>query len=101
MRELSKVNIVGKIEDFISMLHCFSFLFATKDLGFQIERNSNELKWKLYGFSDSDWGNDLDSRKIITGFEIFVNGNLLHWGSRGKYISCITSFIVCGSGIFV
>ena len=80
VRELSKLNRAGKIENFISMLHCCSFLFSSKDMGVQLERNNMELKWKIYGFSDSDWGNDLDSRKNITGIEIFVNRNLLHWG---------------------
>ena len=78
VRELSKVNRLGKLEDFISMLQCGSFLFATKDLGVQMERKTGDWKWNLYGFSDSDWGNDLDNRRSITGIAVFVNGNLIH-----------------------
>ena len=53
VRKLSKVNRLGKIDDFISMLQCCYFLFVTKDLGVQMERNTVEMKWNLYGFSES------------------------------------------------
>ena len=84
VRELSKVNKRGKVSDFVCMLQCCKFLFSTKNLGIQLERNELKCDWKLFGYSDSDWGNDLDSRKNITGIEVFINGNLISWGSRGQ-----------------
>jgi len=84
VRELSKVNKRGKVVDFINMLQCCKFLFSTRNLGIQIERNILNKDWKLYGYCDSDWGSDLDTRKSVTGIAIFVNGNLINWSSRGQ-----------------
>ena len=40
--------------------------------------------WKLEAYCDSDWGNDKDNRKSITGYVIFINGNPLGWVSRAQ-----------------
>ena len=40
--------------------------------------------WKLEAYCDSDWENDKDSRKSVTGFVIFVNGKPLCWVSRAQ-----------------
>ena len=39
---------------------------------------------RLEGFSDSDWENDTDTRKSVTGYVVFVNGNPLSWVSRSQ-----------------
>ena len=37
---------------------------------------------KLEGFSDADWGTNLDDRKSISGLCIFLVGNLISWCSK-------------------
>ena len=49
---------------------------------------TQEKTWKIEAYSDSDWESDSDERKSITGWEIFVCGSLVGWGSRGQ--KCVT-----------
>ena len=37
---------------------------------------------QLEGFSDADWGTNLDDRKSISGLCIFLGGNLISWCSK-------------------
>ena len=37
---------------------------------------------QLEGFSDADWGTNLDDRKSINGLCIFLGGNLISWCSK-------------------
>lgn len=38
-----------------------------------------------------DWGNDLDTRKSVKGFAVFVNSNPLSWVSRDQRTVSIES----------
>lgn len=40
----------------------------------------------LDGYSDSDWGNDRDSRKSTTGFVFTLGGGAISWASRRQTI---------------
>ncbi|OIT40671.1 putative mitochondrial protein [Nicotiana attenuata] len=36
----------------------------------------------VHGYSDSDWGGDIDDRKSTTRFTIFLGSHLISWASR-------------------
>jgi hypothetical protein len=36
----------------------------------------------LEAYSDADWAADIDSRRSMTGYVVFVNGNLVAWSSK-------------------
>ena len=43
---------------------------------------------QVVGYSDADWGNDLDSRRSKTGYAIFMNGGCNSW--RSKLQPCVS-----------
>ena len=54
-------------------------------------------KIELQVHSDSDYAMDRDTRKSTTGFAVYVNGNLVDWGSKLQSIvtqsSCEAEFV--------
>lgn len=50
------------------------------------------MECKLYAFCDSGWGNDKDTRRSVTGYVIFMNGNPMSWVSRSQKNSFIGNF---------
>ena len=56
-----------------------------------LSNNTNKL-WELSIFSDSYWACDTQTRKSVSGWEIFLNNFIISWGSRGqKTISHIST----------
>lgn len=67
------------MDHFKVMLTVCSFLFKTKFLGVKLRKTYGENIWQLDGYLDSDWGNDKETRKSVTGFIVMVNGNAISW----------------------
>jgi len=42
--------------------------------------------FNIRGFSDSDWGTDLDDRKSTTGYCIYIGSNLVSWTSNKQKV---------------
>lgn len=40
------------------------------------------LDHQIIGYSDADWGTDLDTRRSKTGFVIYANGGVISWRSK-------------------
>jgi len=38
--------------------------------------------YKVTGYCDSDWGNDVDDRRSVTGYVFQVSGNLISWNTK-------------------
>ena len=75
----------------VSLMVC-DFLFKNKNLGIKFIRNQADQNWKLDAYCDSDWGNDKDTRRSVTGYVIFMNGNPMSWVSRSqKTVSLATA----------
>jgi len=55
------------------------YLAETPYYGLLLKSFSNST---ILGFSDADWGSDLDDRKSTTGFCVYVGCNLVSWGSH-------------------
>ncbi|XP_015966153.1 uncharacterized mitochondrial protein AtMg00810-like [Arachis duranensis] len=55
------------------------YLAGTIDYGLRFQR-TNECR--IYGFSDSDWGSDIDDRKSTSEFCVFLGPNLVSWSRR-------------------
>ncbi|XP_032798447.1 secreted RxLR effector protein 161-like [Daphnia magna] len=56
-----------------------SYLAGTPNLGILFCVNS---KQPLVGYTDADYGGDIDSRCSTSGFAFFVYGSLTSWSSR-------------------
>jgi len=42
--------------------------------------------YSVVSFSDSDWATDLDDRKFISGYCIYVDRNLISWSSKKQNV---------------
>jgi len=61
--------------------HLLRYLAGTIDVGIHYRRNHNsdEDKPTLVGYSDADWGSDLESRRSVTGYLLLVNDSPVGW----------------------
>ena len=42
------------------------------------------LHWNLKAYTDSDYARDADTKKIVSGFMIYIKGCLIAWKSKGQ-----------------
>ena len=60
-------------------------------------------EFKLVGYSDSDWGRDLDERKSTTGFTFFMGNTAFTWTSKKQAIvtlsSCEAEYVAASSAV--
>jgi hypothetical protein len=61
--------------------HVLRYLRATYDQAIVYER-TNEMANTIWGWVDSDWAADLDSRRSHTGYVIMLTGGAVSWKSR-------------------
>ncbi|KAG6509099.1 hypothetical protein ZIOFF_034490 [Zingiber officinale] len=47
--------------------------------------------FKLEGYSDSDWGGDIDDRKSTTGFVFFMGDTAFTWMSKNQHIVTLST----------
>ena len=53
---------------------------------------TSSKNFKLIGYSDSDWGRDLDERKSTTGFVFFLGDISFTWSSKKQSIVTLSSY---------
>ena len=79
--ELSKyVQYPGKAH-MDAALHVLRYLRGTYDQAI-LYQHVDELADTLWGWVDSDWAADVDSRRSHTGYIIMLNGGAVSWKSR-------------------
>jgi transposase InsO family protein len=67
-------------QHFVALKRLLRYLQGTRTLGIVYQRRQGPPV--LYGFSDSDWAGDKDTRRSTTGYEFYVNGNLISYSSK-------------------
>ena len=55
------------------------YLNGRRSLGITYGSNSNPV---FYGFTDSDWGQDINDRKSISGYVFLLAGGAISWSSK-------------------
>ena len=81
VRELSKqMKASNKAHD-KEMLRLLKFAVDTKEakLKFEPKANGNEIYWKLEGVVDTGFATDLDNRRSVTGYFIYLCKALIYW----------------------
>jgi transposase InsO family protein len=65
------------------------YLNGTLDTGITFQCRSNEPM--VFGYSDSDWAGDAETRRSTSGYAFFVAGGLVSWTSRRQSIVTLSS----------
>jgi hypothetical protein len=64
---------------------------------------TSSKNFNLVGYSDSDWGRDLDERKSTTGFVFFMGNTSFTWSSKKQSIvtlsSCEAEYVAANSAV--
>ena len=68
-----------------AMKHIIRYLAGTTNFGLLFTRNEST---ECTGYSDADWGGDIDDRKSTSGYLYLMSGAPVSW--RSKKQSCIT-----------
>jgi hypothetical protein len=94
VRELTKCLIGAHPAAMKEMYRVIKFVLDTSNLGLKIEpvlEGEDKLKWKLVGYSDSDWAGDRDNRKSVSGFILFLCGVPIMWRSKQQATVALSS----------
>jgi hypothetical protein len=66
VREVGRFVSNPRWPHWLAVQRIFRYLQGTKDLGLHYRRHEEQLQ--LVGYADSDWANNVDSRRSITGY---------------------------------
>ena len=66
-------------DHWIAVKRIFRYLKGTTHLGLLYNKNNDE---SLIGYSDADWGGDLDNYRSTTGYIFQIGGTAVSWKSR-------------------
>ena len=84
-RSLAKVLDGATAEHVKMMERVIKFVLDTKDKELKLKPTVRpDGKWKITGYSDSDYGGDKDTRRSVTGFVVLVNDVPIAWRSRSQ-----------------
>ncbi len=85
VREQSKVFDGVNMAVYKEMHWVIKYAPVTRDLGLQIESIQDcDQPWELICFSDSDYAEDPDSRRIVSGFVLYICGVSISWRSKAQ-----------------
>ncbi|KAE8710348.1 L-ascorbate oxidase-like protein [Hibiscus syriacus] len=70
-------------QHWVAMKHILRYLCETLDYGLVFQKTG--LGLYLVAFADVDWASNVDDHHSISGFCIFLGGNLVSWGSKRQW----------------
>ena len=84
VRELSKV-MDGANRSHMKMLkRVIKFVIDTQNRKLILKPNQDVTKWKVKGYSDSDFAGDTDEQKSISGYVIYLQECPISWRSKSQ-----------------
>ncbi|XP_016747590.1 uncharacterized protein [Gossypium hirsutum] len=75
-------------QHFRAVKHILRYLQGTLDYGI---RFTTTATLDMVGYSDANWGTDVDDRRSTLGFYVFLGGNPVAWGSKKQVVSRSTA----------
>ncbi|XP_016747511.2 uncharacterized mitochondrial protein AtMg00810-like [Gossypium hirsutum] len=70
-------------QHFKAVKQILRYLQSTMEYGL---RFTTAVSLDLVGFSDANWGTDVDDRRSTTGFCVFLGGNPVAWGTKKQHV---------------
>ena len=87
---LSKFNSNPGVEHWRVAVDVLSYVVGTKEKGVMLG-DVQKVEKGIIGFADSDWANDTDDRKSVSGGALFIEGSLVEWFSRKQGMVCTST----------
>jgi hypothetical protein len=93
VRELSKGMKEATPSALKELKRVLKFTIDTKEYGLKLVPNKeeNKMEWSLVLYTDSDWAGDVDSRKSVTGYALFLMECPIVWKSRQQDTIALSS----------
>jgi Reverse transcriptase (RNA-dependent DNA polymerase) len=93
VRELAKCMDRASPAALKEMYRIIKYLIDTKEFGLKLFPNNlpKDNHWEMVIYSDSDWAGDKTTRKIVTGFTIFLQGAPILWRSQTQKTVSLSS----------
>eukprot|EP00961_Rhodomonas_salina_P021171 285125-Rhodomonas_salina.1 len=87
--ELSKFVQAQGVVHLRAARHVLAYLAGTQDMGITYSRQDDSTQVNvLFGWVDSDYAADPDTRKSVTGYIVSMNNGPIAWKSKRQ--SCVT-----------
>ncbi len=84
VRELSKVMNKANKAHKKALHHVIRFVQQTEERCLILQPMKENLTWDLKGYCDSDSAGDTDTRKSVSGFVIYLCGEVITWRTKGQ-----------------
>ncbi|MCZ6913505.1 MAG: Ty1/Copia family ribonuclease HI, partial [Rickettsia endosymbiont of Ixodes persulcatus] len=78
------------IKHYEAAVQVFRYLKYSREFGLKIKKNMNSFN-TLEAYTDADWANCEDSRKSVSGYLVFWNGNVISWKSKKQSTISLSS----------
>ena len=89
--ELSRYVTNPGPNHYAALKRLLRYLKGTRDYGILYKTSGSFPVLKLEAYSDSDWAQDLDTRRSTTGFLIRLNGNIISTKSKQQSSTALSS----------
>ena len=89
LHQASKYNNCYNLSHWTALKRIFRYLKGTANYGVTY---SSEGNIELMGYSDSDWGQDPDSRRSVTGYVFILAGAAVSWSSKAQPSVALSTF---------
>ena len=83
VRELTKAMDIATVKNYEQLIRVIKFVLENENRGVELSPIRSNV-WKMRCYTDSDWAGDINDRRSISGWCIFVDKNLLCWGSKSQ-----------------
>ena len=83
VNKLSQYVSSPTMQHLIACKRVLRYLKSTQDYGLKFAQNG---KMKITAFTDADWACDLDDRKSIGAYCIYLGNNLISWSSKKQSV---------------
>lgn len=83
VNKLSQYVSAPTTQNIMAYKRVLRYLKGTQDYGLKFVQ---DVDLKLIGFTDADWACDLDDRKSISAYCIYLGNNMISWSSKKQSI---------------
>ncbi|KAH9762199.1 retrovirus-related pol polyprotein from transposon RE1 [Citrus sinensis] len=83
IHKLSQYVSVPTMQHLMACKRVLKYLKETQDYGLKFVKDGD---MKLTSFTDADWGSDLDDRKSIGAYCVYLGNNMISWSSKKQTV---------------